>query len=234
MASSPLIAIVCSDRHRNGKTMLARVLVDFLLLEGRDPYCLDLSHPEGALRAFFPGRTALVDFAQVSGQMKVFDTILAGPGRDYVIDLPAQELARFCEVTGGLDFRKAAHEAGFRIAVLFVIDAGEDSLKTAAAVEDILLPDIFVPVANRFVGSALPDGVPGPVLTMEKLDPDLHAITSNRRFSFRTFLMGEESGVPLRLRSNLKNVLQGLMAGMREFEPALSLQTLREQDLSQP
>ena len=134
----------------------------------------------------------------------------------------------------GLDFRKAAHEAGFRIAVLFVIDAGEDSLKTAAAVEDILLPDIFVPVANRFVGSALPDGVPGPVLTMEKLDPDLHAITSNRRFSFRTFLMGEESGVPLRLRSNLKNVLQGLMAGMREFEPALSLQTLREQDLSQP
>ena len=103
MASSPLIAIVCSDRHRNGKTMLARVLVDFLLLEGRDPYCLDLSHPEGALRAFFPGRTALVDFAQVSGQMKVFDTILAGPGRDYVIDLPAQELARFCEVMGGLE-----------------------------------------------------------------------------------------------------------------------------------
>ena len=32
MASPSIIALVCSDRHRNGKTLLARVLVDFLLL----------------------------------------------------------------------------------------------------------------------------------------------------------------------------------------------------------
>ena len=89
MAAPALIAIVCSDRHRNGKTLLARLLVDHLLMEERDPYCLDLSYPEGTLRSFFPGRTALVDFEHVPGQMKVFDTILAGPGRDYVIDVPA-------------------------------------------------------------------------------------------------------------------------------------------------
>ena len=228
MALPPLIAIVCSDRHRNGKTMLARVLVDFLLMEGRDPYCLDLSHPEGALRAFFPGRTALVDFAQVAGQMKVFDTILAGPGRDYVIDVPAHALPKFCELVTDLDFRAAAIEKGFRTAVIFIIDTEEDSLKTAAAVEEILNPDLFVPAANRFVGSALPDGVPGPVLTLERLDPDLHAIITNRRFSFRNFLLGDESGVPLRLRPNLKGFLQVLIGGFRDFEPALSLLKLRE------
>lgn len=228
MASPPLIALVCSDRHRNGKTLLARVLVDFLLLEGRDPFVLDLDHAEGTLRAFFPGRTALVDFAHVSGQIKVFDTILAAPGRDYVIDLPSEQLAKFCEAMGDLQFRAAAHEAGFRLAVIYIIDEAEDSLKTAAAVEEILVPDLFVPTANRFVGSALPDGVPGPVLTMEKIDADLHAIITNRRFSFRSFLLGDESGVPLRLRPNLKTFLHGLLAGFREFEPALSLLKLRE------
>ena len=228
MASTPLIAVVTSDRHRNGKTLLARVLVDFLLLEGRDPYCLDLSYPEGTLRSFFPGRTALVDFEHVPGQMKVFDTILAGPGRDYVIDVPAQQLPRFCEAMRDLEFRKAYEAAGFRLVLIYIIDADEESLKTAAAVEELLTPDLFVPTANRHVGSALPDGVPGVVLTMEKLDPDLHAIISHKRFSFRNFLQGEEGGVPLRLRTNLKTFLHTLMGGLRELEPALSLLKLHE------
>ena len=227
MASPPLIAVVCSDRHRNGKTLLARVLVDFLLLEGRDPYCLDLNPMEAVLRRFFPGRTALVDFTLVTGQMKVFDTILAGHGRDYVIDVPAEQLPRFCEVIRGLQFRKAYAAAGFSFVVIYIIDADEDSLKTAAAVEELLTPDLFVPTANRFVGSALPDGVPGPVLTMEKLDPDLHAIITYKRFSFRSFLLGEESGVPLRLRPNLRTFLHTLIGGFREIEPALSLQKLK-------
>lgn len=228
MAPPPLIAIICSDRHRNGKTTLARVLVDFLLLEGRDPFVLDLGYPEGALRDFFPGRTALVDFAQVTGQMKVFDTILAAPGRDYVIDVPAQQLTRFCEAMSDLEFREAANEAGFALSVMFIVDNHEDSLKSAAAVEEILSPDLFIPVVNRFVGSALPENVQGLVLTMEKLDTALHPIVSQRRFSFRTFLLGEESAVPPKLRPNLKAFLHGIMSGFREIEPELSLLKLRD------
>lgn len=228
MASPPLIAIVCSDRPRNGKTLLARVFVDHLLMQGRDPYCLDLSHPEGALRAFFPGRTALVDFAQVAGQMKVFDAILASPGRDYVIDVPAPVLAKFCEVVASLRFLAAARDKGFASAILYIVDTGTDSLKSAAAVEDILVPDLFVPVANRFIGSALPDGVPGVTVTLEKLDPDVIPIVSNRRFSFRAFLLGDESTVPFRLRGNLKTVLHGAISGLRDIAPALSLLKARE------
>jgi hypothetical protein len=223
-----MVFTVCSDQARNGKTLLARVLVDFLLMEGRDPFCFDLSHPEGALRAYFPGRTALVDFAMPEGQTRVFDTILARSGRDYVIDLPAQHLARFCEMAGGDAFAARAREKDFKLATLFVVDRDERSLSTAAAVEEILLPDIFVPVANRFVGSALPDGVPGPVLVMERLEDELQSVISHRRFSLRAFVQGEEASVPVRHRTSLKNFLHGLVTGMREFEPALSLQALRE------
>lgn len=230
MATPPLIALVCSDRHRNGKTLLARVLVDFLLLEGRDPFVIDLSYPEGALRDFFPGRTALADFSNVAGKIKVFDTILAAPGRDYVIDLPAQRLAKFCEAMGDLDFRRAANAAGFTFVVLAIVDETEDSLSSALAVEEILTPDLFVPVVNHLVGSSLPPTIRNTgltSLTMERLDPDLHSIITNRRFSFRLFLLGDEAGVPLRLRPSLKTFLHTLLAGFREIGPALSLLKLR-------
>ena len=227
MAAPPLIAIVCSDRHRNGKTLLSRVLVDFLLLEGRDPFVLDLDHPEGALRDFFPGRTALVDFTKIAGQMKVFDTILASPGRDYVIDVPAPLLARFCEAMSDLAFREAAHEAGFALVVLFIVDQPEDSLKSALAIEEILKPDLFVPVANLWVGSALPERVDGLTLTLERLNPALMPVIGHRRFSFRSFLLGDEAAVPPQHRPALKSFLHGLLGGFREIEPELSLSRLQ-------
>lgn len=227
MAPPPLIAIICSDRHRNGKTLLARVLVDFLLLEGRDPFVLDLDHPEGGLRDYFPGRTALVDFSKIAGQMKVFDTILAAPGRDYVIDVPAPLLARFCEAMTDLAFRDAAHEAGFALVVLFIVDQPADSLKSALAVEEILKPDLFVPVANQWVGSALPDQVDGLTLTLEGLSPALLPVIGQRRFSFRSYLLGDDSAVPPSLRPALTSFLHGLLGGFREIGPELSLSRLR-------
>jgi hypothetical protein len=228
MPAPHMVFTVCSDQARNGKTLLTRVLVDFLLTEGRDPFCFDLGHSERSLRAYFPGRTALFDFAMPDGQARVLDTILARAGRDYVIDLPARHLARFCEKVGGSTFAAKARAQEFRLVTLFVVDRDEKSLTTAVAVEDILMPDIFVPVANRFVGTALPEGVPGPVLVMERLEDELEAVISHRRFSFRAFMQGDEAAVPLRYRTSLKNFLHRLVTGMREFEPALSLQALRE------
>ena len=231
MAAPPTVFIICSDQARNGKTLLARVLIDFLLIEGRDPFCFDLSHPTPGLRNFFPGRTALVDFAAEEGQAKVFDVIYARPGRDYVIDVPAQHLARFCEVTANRALAASAQRMNFRTAVLYIVDRDQKSLETAIAVEDLLQPDMLVPVANRFVGSALPAGVPGPALIMREMQDELHSVVADRRFSLRGFMLGDEAAVPVRLRTSLKNFLHGLVAGMREFEPAMSLQALRENAL---
>ena len=227
MASAPAIFVTCSDQHRNGKTLLARLLVDYLLLEQRDPFAIDLSHPEGALRAYFPGRTALVDFDHVAGQIKAFDTILAAPGRDYVIDMPAQHLAKFCETFADLQFREAIRKAGFRLVVFFVVDKGEESLKAATHAEDLLTPDLFIPVRNEAVGSALPRRFSGLTLSMPAIDPEVVEIVNSRRFSFRSFLLGDEQPVPLRIRPGLKSFLHGVMSCFRDIEPALSLLNLR-------
>ena len=222
-----MVFIVCSDHARNGKTLLARVLVDFLLLEGRDPFCFDLGHPDPALRQYFPGRTAALDFAQAGRSGRLFDTMLARGGRDYVIDLSAQHLALFCEVAaernsrprpckgiphrralcGGPRGKIAQHGGGCGRG------AGAGHLRACGQ-----------PVGGHGTsrGRAGPHAAHGaaggrsrhPHFKPALLAPRLHA--------------GGREGVPEKLRTSLKNFLHGLVTGMREFEPALSLQALRE------
>lgn len=231
MPAPPTIYIVCSDRGRNGKTLLARVLTDHLLIEERDPFCFDLSAPEAALRAYFPGRTALIDMNDENSRARLFDILLSRSGRDYVIDVPSAQLSRFSEAASALPLHEAAHARGFRLCVLFVVDRDPASLKSAVALEEMLDPDLLVPVVNRFVGSSLPSGVPGPVISIDKIEGELRVLVSNRRFSFRSFMLGDESGVPARLRMPLKNVLHGMCDGFRNLEPAMSLQSLQAADL---
>lgn len=231
MPAPPTIYIVCSDRGRNGKTLLARILVDHLLIAERDPFCFDLGAPEGALRAYFPGRTALIDMGDEAARAKLFDILLTRAGRDYVIDVPSTQLASFTGAAGERSLHAAARERGFRLCVLFVVDRDPASLKSAVAIEEMLQPDLLAPVVNRFVGTSLPDGVPGPVIVIDRIEGELRVIISHRRFSLRSFLLGDENDVPARLRPSLKNVLHGVIDGLRNLEPAMSLQTLHEADL---
>lgn len=227
MASQPAIHIVCSGQHRNGKTLLARLLADYLLLEDRDPFLIDLSHPEGALRSYFPGRTALVDFSDIRGQMLAFDTMLQAPGRDYVVDVPVQQLPAFVQVVHDLNVIAEAAKAGLATVVFCIVDQGEDSLKAAASLERVFAPALFVPVRNLFVGSALSARFGGLTLVLPVLDPELRDLAGSRRFSFRNFVLGEEAEIPFRLRPQLRSFLQSVMAGLAEVQPALSLARLR-------
>ena len=231
MPAPSTIYIVCSDRGRNGKTLLARILVDHLLIAGRDPFCFDLGAPEGALRAFFPGRTALIDMNDETSRAKFFDLLLGRAGRDYVIDVPSAQLARFCEAASTLQLPEVARAKDFRLCVLYVVDRDPASLKTAVALEEMLEPDLLAPVVNRFVGTSLPEGVPGPVIVLERIEGELRVLISHRRFSLRSFLLGEETEIPARLRPQLKNVLHGVIEGLRNLEPAMSLHSLHEADL---
>lgn len=227
MAATPIIYIVCSDRNRNGKTLLARVLVDHLMLDGRDPFVLDAGFPEGPLRAFFPGRTALVDFDQMPGRMKLFDTILERPGRDYVIDLPAPQTGPFFQAVTELGFADEARARGFDLVVLFIVDRAEDSLKMAADIARTVKPDLLVPVRNAHVGSALDATDAKLTIDMPVLDRAAAAIIANKRFSLRSFLLGDEAGMQAHLAARLKSFLYELTTGFREIEPAMSLSRLR-------
>ncbi len=227
MASKPTIYIVCSDRHRNGKTLLARVLVDYLMLDGKDPFIIDVTFPEGPLRAAFPGRTALVDFSQIQGQMKVFDTILASAGRDYVIDLPAPQTENFFKAFKELDFQSEAIRIGYQIVALFIVDKEYASLNAAEDIRTIIKPSLLVNVRNTFVGSILDQQSYGLTLDVPILDRDIVPLIEDRRFSLRAFALGDVSNLPERHHTKLRIFLHAMMTSLREINPAISLAKLK-------
>ncbi len=217
MATSPTVHIICSDQHRNGKTLLARLLVDFLMLDGRDPFCIDTDTPDGPLRAFFPGRTALADFAAIKGQMKLFDTILAAPGRDYVIDLPARHTEAFFHTARDLDFFAECRNAGFRVFVFYVVDNSFASLKAAYALQRDGKSDLFVPVRNMLVRSHWPESEGA--LTIPFLAAPIASAISNRRFSLREFVNGDPQGLATDMVPHLQSFLYEMLNGLNGLEP---------------
>ncbi len=226
MAIQPTIYIIASDQHRNGKTLLARLLVDYLMLDGRDPFVIDTDAPDGPLRSFFPGRTALADFAAIKGQMKLFDTLLAAPGRDYVIDLPARHTENFFAAERDLSFFLECKKLGFRIFLFFVVDQSIISLKAARLLQHYPGVDLFVPVRNQLVRSAWDEDDGS--LTLPFLPAPVASAISNKRFSFRNFVQGDTQGLAADMVPELQTFLYETLNNLSNLEPVYSLKTLQK------
>ena len=222
MANKPTIYIISSDASRNGKTLLARLIVDYLLLDGKDPFVLDTDAPEGPLRHYFPGRTSLADFDKIAGRMKLFDTILALPGRDYVIDLPQRHMLAFYKAVAELDFLNAARKMGFRIIVFFVVDWVLPSLRAAQDVFEVPGIDLFVAVINESIGSAWPkeEGA----LKIPILSRKLAIAIADRRFSLRNFVLGNDQGISDADKPDLNRFLYIVLDSLNSLDFDVSLQ----------
>jgi hypothetical protein len=225
MAIQPTIYITASDQSRNGKTLLARLLADYLMLDGSDPFLFDTDAPDGPLRNFFPGRTAMVDFAAIRGQMKLFDTILAGPGRDYIIDLPSRHLESFVGTERDLKFFAECKKQGFRIFFFFVVDDRMVSVRAAKEASENTGIDLFVPVRNMHVRSAWPED--GGALTIPFLGAPVASAINNRRFSFRAFVQGDFQGLPEDHAQELQVFLYDTLNNISNLEPVYSLNVLK-------
>ena len=225
MANQPTIYIVASDASRNGKTLLARLIVDYLLLDGKDPFVLDTDAPEGPLRQYFPGRTALTDFDEIAGRVKLFDTILAAPGRDYVIDLPQRHMLAFFKAVAELNFFNAANKMGFRIIVLFVVDWVLPSLRAAQDVFEVPGIDLFVAVINESIGSAWPEEEGA--LKIPILPRKLAILIADRRFSLRNFVLGNDQGIGVSDKPDLNRFLFAVLDNLNTLDVDVSLQRLK-------
>jgi hypothetical protein len=217
VAHIPTVYITASDQHRNGKTLLARLLADYLMLDGFDPFMIDTDAPDGPLRSYFPGRTALADFAHMHGQMKLFDTIMASPGRDYVVDLPARHLDGFFKAAHELHFFKEAKAAGFRIIVFYIVDRSPSSLKAARLLQEFPGIDLFVPVHNKFVGTSWPESERG--LTLPALPQAIAFAVTEKRFSFRAFVLGDVQHLDPEYHAELSHFLYEVLSNLGNLDP---------------
>jgi hypothetical protein len=145
------IHIVTSGETRNGKTLLARLLTDFVLLAGGDPLVHDADAPFGRLAEWYPGRAQIVDVETTRGQIALFDRMLGAPRRDHVVDLPARDLWRFFTVAEQTGFVEEAARNHQTVDVLFILDRPDVTLAALRAIRAGLDKVRIVPVLNEAV-----------------------------------------------------------------------------------
>jgi hypothetical protein len=226
LAANPTVYIIASDQTRNGKTLLARMLADYLLLDGRDPFLFDTDTPDVPLRGYFPGRTQIAEFGHVQGQIRIFDTILASTGRDYIIDLAARDRLSFFEKATEMAYASELSTLGYQVMVFFIVDHNLDSLNAFKPLTRSFAADLIVPVRNAFVGSAWPDG--SDAFNIPLLAEPVMRFISDRHFSLREYILGDPQNLPESMDLSLKRFVYVVMQAFTDLEPRVSLTRLRQ------
>ena len=237
---TPKIHVVCSDKARNGKTLLSRIIADDLTLVGREPMVFDAEYPSAGIRSYLPERTRLVDLAKIGGRMAMVDTILGTPPRDYVIDLPCRLLLETFDLFDRIDFVSETRGAGFSVIVLFIIDKPFSSLRTARQIYNGGQLDRYVPVRNLAVGHVIDlsevthlygeiaqDGE----ITLPILEREIIDFIEQRGFSFGDFLMNHYVPPNQAIRLKLRAFLNEIFAQIRQIHGRIEVQGLRHMGL---
>ncbi len=226
------IYIVCSDQTRNGKTLFARLLTDFLLVQGGNPFVIDLDAPTGGICDYFPEVSEVFDIATVSGQMDLFDWILATPGRDYVLDVPARFLDKFFTVMDDINFLEGAGAEGFELNVFYLVEGSVKSLTTAQMMYDNFTVDRFFIVRHEAMDEDLKDFKKLSIfnqiigqgqVVLPPLDHDVLDEIEKPDFSFREFIEGEESDMAAKTQFKLASFLEVVIASVQRIKRRIDI-----------
>jgi hypothetical protein len=113
--------VVTSDEARNGKSLFARLLTEYLILARKNPVLFDAGWPKQDLKDRWPERTFPIDFQKVQGQMALFDRVLSMPVRTGVVDLSWRDLPQFMSLAEDISFKEEAGKRGYRLVLFYVI-----------------------------------------------------------------------------------------------------------------
>ncbi len=234
------VIVVCSDEARNGKTLVSRLLIDHMLMTGHDPYVFDCDEPRGRIRRFYPDDSTLIDIEKTSGQIRLFDTILAQPGRDYLIDLPSHGLDTFFTVVEDLDFINAAHEVRVELVIAYVLDQTPESVMIARDLRGAYSAETFYLFRNAWNGNPLvsrqarevyEEIEPDTVFNLPLLDREAMTAAEEPPFSFVDFLNGNSSRLPPAARLRLRSFLSEVFGQFQRRELSLDLGSLKKMGL---
>lgn len=131
----PLIVLVGADKGGVGKTMVCRVLIDYLRTRGAAPSMIDTEPAPGVLSRFWP-EAKLINVDKVAGQMKVFDQI--GAAKVTVVDIRAGLLSPTLAAMRDVGLLQDATNGELTIAVLHVLGPTVASLSEVERVSAVL------------------------------------------------------------------------------------------------
>jgi hypothetical protein len=216
------VYIVCSPRPQVGKTLIARLLTEFLLLKNGRVIGFDLNLKEPSLLDFLPNVTETAEIDDTFGKMQLMDRIVVDDGLAKVIDLGFHAFDEFFKMSQEIGFMKEAARRHVAPIILFVADTDRVSSRGYQVLERQIPPSRLVAVDNEYVvRGELPEALAaGRVLRLSALPVFLKTYINRLTFSFTGYLRQEKDS-----STELHQWIRRNYFSFRELE--LSLLSLR-------
>ncbi len=192
MPATP-VYIVCSPRPQVGRTLVARLLSEFLLLKNGTVTAFDINLKEPSLIDFLPKITETAEIEDTFGKMALMDRIIIDDGLSKVIDLGFHAFDEFFKMSEEIGFLKEATRRNVAPVVLFMADTDRTSTRGHDMLRRQIPPDRLIVVDDEFiVRGELPEAMGrSRVLRMAALPAFLKTYIDRLTFSFTDYLRQE-------------------------------------------
>ncbi len=220
MSHTPVF-IVCSPRPLVGKTLIARLLCEFLLLKDGKVQAFDVNLKEPSLLDFLPDITETAEIDDTFGKMALMDRLIIHDGTPKVIDLGFHAFDEFFQMTEEIGFMKEAVRRNIAPVILFVADTDRVSARSYPTLERQIPPTALVTVDNEYVvrGELPPAFARGKILHIAALPNFLRTYVDRLSFSFSDYLRQEKDS-----STELHQWIRRNYLSFRELELSLILQ----------
>ncbi len=217
------VYIVCSPRPAVGKTLIARVLTEFLLLKNGAVSAFDINLREPSLLNYLPRLTETASISDTFGQMALMDRLIINDGIPKVIDLGFHAFDDFFKMIAEIGFIKEADRRGIDPIVLFIPDRDRASAMAWQMLQATLPKAALVPIENEHVlWGELPKAFAGVrPFKIAALPAFLKSIIGRLNFSFTQYLRANRISP-----QNCINGVRGNYTRLRELELKLILHKL--------
>jgi len=208
MSSTP-VYIICSPRPLVGKTLIARLLSEFLLLKNGTVTAFDINLKEPSLLEYLPKITETADVIDTFGKMQLMDRLIVNDGIAKVIDLGFHAFDEFFKMTDEIGFMKEAARRGVAPVILFVADTDRVSARGYPMLQQQVPPTALITIDNEHVvrGELPPAMARGRVLPISALPVFLKTYIDRLTFSFTGYLRSDKDSAFRDLE--LRVMLQG-------------------------
>jgi hypothetical protein len=187
------VYIVCSPRPLVGKTLLARLLSEFLLLKDGTVSSFDINLKEPSLLEYLPRLTETADVMDTYGKMQLMDRLIVHDGVAKVVDLGFHAFDEFFKMTNEIGFLKEAARRSVAPIILFVADTDRVSARAYPTLREQIPLKALITIDNEHVvRGELPEVMGlGRVLRISSLPSFLKTYVDRLTFSFTDYLRNE-------------------------------------------
>src|SRR5437773_12492254 len=145
------VYIICSPRPQVGKTLLARLLSEFLLLKNGAVVSFDINLREPSLLEYLPRTTETADVIDTYGKMQLMDRLIVNDSIAKVIDLGVHAFDEFFKMIEEIGFVKEAARRGIAPVILFVADTDRLSVRAHETLRSQIPSSALVTIDNEHV-----------------------------------------------------------------------------------